>query len=69
MSQCSYAVYEDGWRSSAEDIDRIRVSDLAGVELYQRGSQVPMAFATTIGKGGYPITCGGIIAVWSRYLN
>ena len=72
LSQCSYTFYEDGWESDPADVRRIRVSDLAGVEVYQRGSQVPMAFASTYGGplgGYYPITCGGIVALWSRYLN
>ncbi len=65
---CAYNYYEDGFLTPFEDINRVRASDLAGVEIYSRGTRTPFEFLG-VGDRPYEKTCGGVVAVWSRYLN
>jgi len=67
-STCAYRYYEDGFIMPFEDINGVRASDLAGVEIYSRGTRTPFEFLG-VGDLPYQNTCGGVIAVWSRYLN
>ena len=59
-------LYEDGFQSDPAQINRLRASDLAGIEIYRRSVEIPGAYQ--VAYGGLN-TCGGVIAVWSRYLN
>ncbi|HEX9279177.1 MAG TPA: carboxypeptidase regulatory-like domain-containing protein [Gemmatimonadales bacterium] len=63
---CPMTLYEDGFQSDAAQINRLRASDLAGVEIYRRSVEIPGTFQAAYGGLN---TCGGVIAVWSRYLN
>jgi len=63
---CPMTLYEDGFQSDPAEINRLRASDLAGIEIYRRSAEIPGAYQ--VAYGGLS-TCGGVIAVWSRYLN
>ena len=63
---CPMTLYEDGFQSDAAQINRIRASDLAAIEIYRRSVEVPDAYQVAYGGMN---SCGGVIAVWSRYLN
>lgn len=63
---CPMTLYEDGFQSDAAQINRLRASDLAGIEIYRRSVEIPGVYQVAYGALN---TCGGVIAVWGRYLN
>lgn len=58
-SNCRMVLYVDGVRVPNEDIDRIRVQNLDGVEVYTRLGGIPVQFA------GTDASCG-VALLWSR---
>jgi hypothetical protein len=61
MNRCAMSLFYDGMRLPADQVDMIRLDELAGVEVYKQGLEVPIEFQT--GFGG---DCGAIL-LWSRY--
>ena len=59
--QCLMSLYLDGMRLLADEISLIRVDELAGVEVYKRGFDVPLEF-----QWGSGSSCGAVL-VWRRY--
>jgi len=59
--QCVMSLYLDGMRMPVAYLNQIRVDDLAGVEVYKRGFDVPTEF-----RSGFRNTCGAVVA-WSRH--
>jgi hypothetical protein len=53
------ALYLDGLRLPVAYLNQIRVDELAGVEVYKRGFDVPTEFR------GFRNTCGAVV-MWSR---
>jgi hypothetical protein len=58
---CPMSLYLDGFPLWAEQLDMIRLDELAGVEVYKRGVNVPFEFWRGLDGG-----CGAIV-MWSRY--
>jgi len=58
--QCVMALYLDGMRMPIAYLNQIRVEELAGVEVYKFGIDVPTEF-----RSGFRNTCGAVVA-WSR---
>jgi carboxypeptidase family protein len=58
--RCVLSLYLDGMRMPVDYLNQIRVAELAGVEVYQRGFDVPAEF-----RSGFRNTCGAVVA-WSR---
>ena len=58
---CVMALYLDGLRVPGSYLNQIRVDDLAGVEVYKFGIEVPTEF-----RSGFRNTCGAVVA-WSRH--
>jgi len=58
--QCVMALYLDGLRLPVAYLNQIRVDELAGVEVYKRGFDVPTEF-----RSGFRNTCGAVV-MWSR---
>ncbi len=61
VRRCVMSLYLDGMRLPADELDRIWVDELAGVEVYKHGVDVPAEFQTTFGGD-----CGAVL-MWSRY--
>jgi len=61
VRRCVMSLYLDGMRLPADELDRIWVDELAGVEVYKHGVEVPAEFQTTFGGD-----CGAVL-MWSRY--
>jgi len=61
MRRCVMSLYLDGMRLPADELDMIWVDELAGVEVYKHGVEVPVEFQTTFGGD-----CGAVL-MWSRY--
>ena len=59
--QCLMSLYLDGMRLPADEIGLFRVDELAGVEVYKRGFDVPLEF-----QWGSGSTCGAVL-LWRRY--
>ena len=59
--QCVMALYLDGLRMPVAYLNQIRVDELAGVEVYKRGFDVPTEF-----RSGFRNTCGAVV-MWSRH--
>jgi hypothetical protein len=59
--ECVMALYLDGLRLPVTSLNQIRVDDLAGLEVYKRGLDVPMEF-----RSSFRNTCGAVVA-WSRH--
>ncbi|OLC04125.1 MAG: hypothetical protein AUH78_27270 [Gemmatimonadetes bacterium 13_1_40CM_4_69_8] len=57
---CVMSLFLNGMRLSPDDMDVIQVDDLAGVELYKRGFDVPMEF-----RYGFGDNCGAVL-MWRR---
>jgi hypothetical protein len=58
--RCVLSLYLDGMRMPVAYLNQIRVDELAGVEVYKRGFDVPTEF-----RSGFRNTCGAVVA-WSR---
>ncbi len=58
---CVMSLYLDGMRLPADELEMIWVNELAGVEVYKHGVEVPLEFQTTFGRD-----CGSLL-LWSRY--
>jgi len=58
---CVMSLYLDAGRMAGDQFDLIRVDELAGVEVYKRGFDVPVEFQWGTGNA-----CGAIL-LWSRY--
>jgi hypothetical protein len=56
---CALSLYLDGMRLQPEDMDTFRTDELAGVEVYPHGLDVPLQF-----RRGYE-DCGAVL-MWSR---
>ena len=61
VRRCVMSLLVDGMRLPADEVEMIRLDELAGVEVYKHGLEVPVEFQT--GFGG---ECGAIL-LWSRY--
>ncbi|HXL33490.1 MAG TPA: carboxypeptidase regulatory-like domain-containing protein [Gemmatimonadales bacterium] len=61
VRRCVLSLYLDGMRLPADELDMIWVDELAGVEVYKHGVEVPVEFQTTFGGD-----CGAVL-MWSRY--
>lgn len=57
---CAVPIYVDGWPVTADELNRIRADQLAGVEVYRRGLGAPSEYR----RGSDD--CGAVL-VWSRY--
>jgi len=55
------SLFYDGMRLPADQIEMIRLDELAGVEVYKHGFDVPIEFQNPFGGD-----CGAVLA-WSRY--
>jgi len=58
---CVMALYLDGLRMPSSHLNQIREDDLAGVEVYKFGIDVPTEF-----RSSFRNTCGVVVA-WSRH--
>ncbi len=58
--QCIMSLYLDGVRLPSDQLDLIHLDDLAGVEVYKRGFDVPVEFQSRFGN-----ECGAAL-MWSR---
>jgi len=58
--RCVLALYLDGLRMPGSYLNQIRVDELAGVEVYKFGIDVPTEF-----RSSFRNTCGAVVA-WSR---
>jgi len=58
--QCVMSLYLDGLRLPSASLNQIRLDDLAGVEVYKQGLDVPTEF-----RSSFRNTCGAVVA-WSR---
>jgi len=58
--QCVMSLYLDGLRLPSASLNQIQVDDLAGVEVYKQGLDVPTEF-----RSSFRNTCGAVVA-WSR---
>jgi hypothetical protein len=58
--QCVMSLYLDGVRLPADQLDLIHIDDLAGVEVYKRGFDVPVEYQLRLGN-----ECGASL-MWSR---
>jgi len=61
MGGCVMSLFYDGMRLPADQIEMIRLDELAGVEVYKHGFDVPIEFQNPFGGD-----CGAVLA-WSRY--
>jgi hypothetical protein len=61
LGRCVMSLFLDGMQVPAEEVDMIRLDELAGVEVYKHGIEVPIEFQT-----GFERDCGAIL-LWSRY--
>jgi len=61
VRRCVMSLFLDGMRLPADEVETFRLDELAGVEVYKHGFEVPPEFQT--GFGG---DCGAIL-MWSRY--
>jgi hypothetical protein len=61
VRRCVMSLFLDGMRLPADEVEMIRLDELAGVEVYKHGLEVPVEFQTGFGGG-----CGAIL-MWSRY--
>src|SRR5436309_9528892 len=61
VRRCVMSLYLDGMRLQDDELDMIWVVELAGVELYKHGVEVPVEFQTTFGGD-----CGAVL-MWSRH--
>lgn len=59
--QCVLSLYLDGFPYPSDDLDFLRVDDLAGVEVYKRALEVPIEFQRPTRTGG----CGAVV-MWRR---
>jgi len=59
--RCVMGLYLDGMRMPVASLNEIRVDELAGVEVYKHGLDVPTEFRSTFRN-----TCGAVVA-WSRH--
>src|SRR5947207_2733308 len=59
--RCVLTLFLDGMQLPADFLETIRLDELAGVEVYKRGFDVPIEFQHTF-EGG----CGAVL-LWSRY--
>ncbi|SRR5712691_9358745 len=59
--QCVMSLYLDGLRLPVASLNQIRVDELAGVEVYKHGLDVPTEF-----RSSFRNTCGAVVA-WSRH--
>lgn len=59
--RCLMSLYLDGMRMPVAYLNEIRVDELAGVEVYKHGLDVPTEF-----RSGFRNTCGAVVA-WSRH--
>src|SRR5437763_8889505 len=59
--RCVLTLFLDGMQLPADFLETIRLDELAGVEVYKRGFDVPIEFQHTFGGG-----CGAVL-LWSRY--
>ena len=59
--QCVMALFLDGLRVPVAFLNTVRVEDLAGVEVYKRGFDVPTDF-----RSSFRNSCGSVV-MWSRY--
>ncbi len=57
---CVMSLFINGMRLASDDMDVIQVDDLAGLELYTRGFDVPMEF-----RYGFGENCGAVL-MWRR---
>lgn len=58
---CVMALFLDGMRLPSDDLETVWLDELAGVEVYKHGFEVPIEFQTPFGGD-----CGAIL-MWSRY--
>jgi Carboxypeptidase regulatory-like domain len=58
--QCVMALFLDGLRTPATFLNTVRVEELAGVEVYKRGFDVPTEF-----RPNFRNSCGAVV-MWSR---
>ena len=59
--RCVLTLFLDGMQLPADFLETIRLDELAGVEVYKRGFDVPIDLQTGFGGG-----CGAVL-LWSRY--
>ena len=59
--QCVMALFLDGLRMPVAFLNTVRVEDLAGVEVYKRGFDVPTEF-----RSNFRNSCGAVV-MWSRH--
>ena len=59
--QCVMALFLDGLRTPVAFFNTVRVEDLAGVEVYKRGFDVPTEF-----RSSFRNTCGAVV-MWNRH--
>ena len=60
VDRCAMSVFLDGLRLPPDELELLRVDELAGVEVYKHGLEVPVEFQSGFGD------CGAIL-LWSRY--
>jgi len=58
---CQLSLYLDGWLVQSEEIADLRADDLAGMEVYFHGLDVPLEF-----RRGVEGDCGAVL-MWRRY--
>jgi len=58
--QCVMSLYLDGVRLPPDQLDLVHIDDLAGVEVYRRGFDVPVEYQSRLGN-----ECGASL-MWSR---
>lgn len=61
LGGCNAAVFLDGMRVGASELESYSPDDLLGIEVYPRGTGAPMQFATTSG-------CG-VVLVWTKFMR
>jgi carboxypeptidase family protein len=59
--RCVMSLVLDGMRLPPDELETIRPDELAGVEVYKRGFEVPVEFQAPFGG-----SCGAVL-LWSRY--
>ena len=59
--RCVMGLYLDGMRMPVAFLNTVRVEDLAGVEVYKRGFDVPTDF-----RSSFRNSCGSVV-MWSRH--
>ena len=58
---CVAAVFLDGFRVGAEELESYSPEDLVAVEVYPRGTGAPMQFATS--------SACGVVLVWTKFMQ